>query len=392
MAMGRWGGAVLMVFLATMAPSAQSQCAGRAEGGLCGAQHSQSGAGSCPGMSSQAGHGSRCVSPEHQTLQAVAASPSRSVDFTYAFEVLDPDPQAREITAWVPLPQDGPFQSVGGWRLDSPWPHMLVRDGEHGNRFLKLDLSDRSRWQDGRIPVTLHFTITRWAQRSGDPGAADTAPGNPAQRWDRFLQPDRLVPVDGEIAREAQRVAGNASGRLQQARCLYDHLVASLDYDKTGSGWGRGDAAYACDVRKGNCTDFHSLFIGEARSLGIPARFVIGFPLSGEVSTGEISGYHCWAEFYDERRGWLPLDASEAHKHPEKTEQLFAGVDEHRIAFTVGRDIVLPGASGGPLNYVVYPHVEVDGHEHRQITKRFSFRDQSGREEKHAQLSGATGS
>jgi hypothetical protein len=67
---------------------------------------------------------------------------------------------------------------------------------------------------------------------------------------------------------------------------------------------------YACEVGRGNCTDFHSLFIGLARAAGIPARFVMGFPLPVGQSEGGITGYHCWAEFYDEGLGWVPLDAS----------------------------------------------------------------------------------
>jgi len=37
-------------------------------------------------------------------------------------------------------------------------------------------------------------------------------------------------------------------------------------------GWGRGDAKWACDAKFGNCTDFHSYFMGLARSKGPPAR------------------------------------------------------------------------------------------------------------------------
>jgi len=49
-----------------------------------------------------------------------------------------------------------------------------------------------------------------------------------------------------------------------------------MRYDKSGIGWGRGDAVYACDAKTGNCSDFHSYFIALARSIGIPARFAIG--------------------------------------------------------------------------------------------------------------------
>ena len=36
-------------------------------------------------------------------------------------------------------------------------------------------------------------------------------------------------------------------------------------------------------------------------------------------------------------------------------------LDENRLLFSVGRDLVLPGMTGEPLNFFVYPYVEVDG-------------------------------
>src|ERR1035438_3068951 len=96
-------------------------------------------------------------------------------------------------------------------------------------------------------------------------------------------------------------------------------------YDKTGKGWGRGDIYYACQERRGNCTDFHAIFIGYARALGIPARFAIGFPLPADRGEGKIAGYHCWAEFYAKGIGWIPVDASEAAKNPAKREYFFGG-------------------------------------------------------------------
>ena len=36
---------------------------------------------------------------------------------------------------------------------------------------------------------------------------------------------------------------------LFESKKLYDNIVETLSYDKSGTGWGRGDAVYACDVR-----------------------------------------------------------------------------------------------------------------------------------------------
>ena len=70
----------------------------------------------------------------------------------------------------------------------------------------------------------------------------------------------------------------NAATDEEKARAIYDYVLSNMRYDKSGTGWGHGDTLYACSAKKGNCTDFHSLFISMARSQHIPARFEIGFP------------------------------------------------------------------------------------------------------------------
>jgi len=52
---------------------------------------------------------------------------------------------------------------------------------------------------------------------------------------------------------------------LAKARAIYNYVIATMRYDKSGTGWGNGDAIWACTAKRGNCTDFHSLFIGMMR-------------------------------------------------------------------------------------------------------------------------------
>ena len=144
------------------------------------------------------------------------------------------------------------------------------------------------------------------------------------------------------------------------AAAFYRYVVKTMRYDKSGEGWGRGDAVWACANQRGNCTDFHSLFIGMAMSQHIPARFSIGFPIA-EDPAGDVAGYHCWAEYYSAARGWVPLDASEAKKSG-KTEEYFGTLPSNRVQFSTGRDLRLePPQAGPPLNYFVFPYVEIDG-------------------------------
>src|SRR5437867_4454288 len=86
-------------------------------------------------------------------------------------------------------------------------------------------------------------------------------------RWG-YGPPDRLVPVDGKIGALAREVTRGKSTDREKARAIHDYVTSTMRYDKSGTGWGRGDALYACDARRGNCTDFHSLLIGMARAAG----------------------------------------------------------------------------------------------------------------------------
>jgi transglutaminase-like putative cysteine protease len=112
------------------------------------------------------------------------------------------------------------------------------------------------------------------------------------------------------------------------------------------------------------------------RSSGIPARFEIGFPLPEGKTEGAISGYHCWAEFYLDGAGWIPVDASEASKHPARRDYFFGAHDDNRVFFTYGRDIRLSAEQkGDPLNYFIYPYLEVNGQPSLNLETQFSFRE-----------------
>jgi len=307
-------------------------------------------------------------------------SGSRTFQFTYHFEISDIPQAAEQITAWIPYPPSTDIQTVSRFALRPDVSYEFIMDPLYGNRFIRLDLTGMVP-KSGTKPVSVEatWTVTRHAvNRMPGTGSRTGICGLDGQIRQRYLAADVLVPVDGIISEEALKVTKGAEEPLMRARLLYDHIVKTVNYDKSGEGWGFGDAVYACNYRKGNCTDFHSLFIGEARALGIPARFIMGVPISETSHQGEIPGYHCWAEFYVDDYGWIPVDASEARKHPEKKERYFGGLDENRVQFTVGRDIRIPGtAAAQPFNYLIYPYVEIDGAVHDQVDKVFTFQDVS---------------
>ncbi len=72
----------------------------------------------------------------------------------------------------------------------------------------------------------------------------------------------------------------------------------------------------------------------------------------------------------------MPVDASEAAKNPDKRAYFFGAHDENRVELSKGRDVTLsPSQQGAPLNYFVYPYVELDGGKYTAIETAFSYKD-----------------
>jgi transglutaminase-like putative cysteine protease len=311
-----------------------------------------------------------------------APAASRSFEFTYTVTVPALPAASAPLRVWIPLPDHDAYQIISDLSIEAPVAHTVEQHAEYGNEFAVFVVNA----QEASAPfdIVLHFQATRYEHRVAlitNASASSAANGKPVDPESklmlaRWLQPDRLVPTNGVIAQLAQENTAGVTDTLDKAHKIYEYVVSTMRYDKTGDGWGHGDAVWACTAKRGNCTDFHSLFIGMMRASGIPARFEIGFPLPADKTAGDISGYHCWAEFYVEGRGWFPVDASEAWKHPDKREYFFGAHDVNRIQFTTGRDLRLDEAQkGGPLNYFIYPYAELDGKLFDKLQSHFAFRD-----------------
>jgi transglutaminase-like putative cysteine protease len=305
-------------------------------------------------------------------LDVDTSRPQRSFRFVHSAGLPDVPAGARESRLWVPIPIDTPDQTIahlavrgsGGstdFSTDGVRPTGSAGSGAEEVRWSLADIrhgSGRSLCVETRgMPIQLEITfdVTRYESQGGGRATADELAQARAA--------DKLIPLTGKVARMASAMKLDADP-LKAGRSLYDFVLERMKYDKPeGQPWGKGDAEWACDSRFGNCTDFHSVFIGLARAKGIPARFEMGFAVPGGSEPElEIKGYHCWAYFWSEGRGWVPVDISEADKDPSKAEYFFGRLDADRFTVTVGRDVELtPAPKLGARNFFVYPYAEVDG-------------------------------
>ncbi len=292
---------------------------------------------------------------------------SRSFRFHYG-GTLDELPAGARVRVWLPVPQSGDHQTVQVLGQDLPVEGTTRVEPVYGNRILYFQTTGPA---SGNLTFSTSYLVRRYEVQRSD-RAASQRPLNGEQRQ-RFLAANKKVPLTGKPLDLIQGLQFPGDS-LAIGRTLYDRVDEHVRYDKSQPGYGNGDVLWVCDSRTGNCTDFHSLFISLARAKGLPARFEIGFPLPPQRGQGSISGYHCWAFFHSEQAGWVPVDISEADKQPHLKDYYFGNLTENRVAFSGGRDIdLVPPQDGEPLNYFVYPYVEVDGKPWPQEKTSLSF-------------------
>lgn len=289
---------------------------------------------------------------------------SARYEFEYRINIPEWPVGAKKFRLWIPYPLEDRYQKIikSDIRISLPW--KMEKEAKYQNRIIYVE------GNVGKAPIELKlvYQIERKVSKGYPPAASDKH-----SPWVDSL-PSRLIPFTPQFQRIAKEETKGLTKPLAKIRSLYDYIYRTMTYNKDGKGWGRGDPVWACSRKRGNCTDFHSLFIALARTQGIPARFEMGVPIPQNMESGEIPGYHCWASAYDESRGWIPLDASEAKKAGDP-DAYFGTLPNNRIQFSVGRDLVLsPPQDGEKINYFIYPHAEVDGKQFAGLETKFSFK------------------
>ena len=222
-------------------------------------------------------------------LSEKTSEKARQFEFTYSVTVKDLSPEQKNVRVWIPVATSDRNQEIVLRNVSSPVAKRMTRDHEYGNQILFAEINHP---KEPTMTFTLEYEVTRKEYSKGDYDQLlrfnRDAQAPPADVG-RFLEPDRLVPIDGKMKELAEENTQGKQGAVEKAHALYDYVFKTLRYDKSGTGWGRGDSLWACDAKHGNCTDFHSLFISMMRAEKIPARFEIGFPLPENVHEGDDS-------------------------------------------------------------------------------------------------------
>jgi len=218
-----------------------------------------------------------------------------------------------------------------------------------------------------------------------DLSSRTTAPPASRSELEYFLQPTHYVPTDGIVQQTALKASVGATTDLEKARAIYEWVVENTFRDPKVRGCGRGDIRFMLESGDmgGKCADLNALYVGLARSVGLPARHVyglriakseIGFKSLGLATDMATKGQHCRVEVYLREHGWVPVDPADVRKvaleEPpgnrqladeivtRAREHLFGSWEMNWMAYNYAHDVELPGSSRNPLVYFMYPQAE----------------------------------
>ena len=289
--------------------------------------------------------------------------------------------------AWVPLPAfDAPewFKPGGSTWTTNAASAEIRTDAKYGSQHLHLT------WTGTDKPATVSVT-SKFATR--DRAFDLSKPGTAGQLSDRerklYTDPTTLIPTDGIVKETADKIVAGARTDLEKARLIYEWVVENTfrDPKARGCGWGDIKAMLETGNMGGKCGDINALFVGLARSVGIPARDVYGIRVARsafgyrELGAGgpDVSrAQHCRAEVWLAGRGWVAMDPADVGKvmrleTPEWLKDpnapvaapvyraLFGGWEGNWMAYNVAHDVALPGSRGAKVGFLMYPQAETRG-------------------------------
>jgi transglutaminase-like putative cysteine protease len=288
--------------------------------------------------------------------------------------------------AWVPVPslvEPDWFKPLSVERGGNASSITLKQDGKYGARMIHAVWDA---WTAHPVlEVTTRFSTRDRATVFGRPAeAASLSPDDRAL----YLSATELIPIDGIVRETATRITKGATTDLDKARALYDWIVVNTfrDPEVRGCGIGNIKAMLETGYLGGKCADLNALYVGLARSVGLPSRDVYGVRVApskfGYKSLGAsgpniTKAQHCRAEVWLTDYGWVPVDPADVRKvaleEPPKNlpidnpkvesarRALFGAWEMNWLAYNVAHDIKLPGSAGPAIPFFMYPQAETGG-------------------------------
>ncbi len=307
------------------------------------------------------------------------------------FEITEAPAGFKGMRAWFELPlENEPAQQISDLKIESPLPYEVREDSASGNRFLYVEVPPGTALP---VVVTVSFATARKEilGTNGEPISLSL---------DSYMESDPYVVVNDQVREMAAKAVEGKTTLTEKTKALYDFVMGYMEYwvkDKEKlKASGKGLTTYALEKHTGNCTEFHALYGSLCKALGIPSRTVFGAMYRKRLDgKNEDQSYHCWLEYWDGEKGWVPLDVAfgdlfekpgefakdnaDLFGIPNDKDYYFQRLDARRVTFSRGRNLnLVPRQHGEPLPFFVKGYVESDGKEHKGWTRTLTYNEVKG--------------
>jgi transglutaminase-like putative cysteine protease len=304
----------------------------------------------------------------------------RTFELTTRIDVQNTSGRTR---AWVPTPLtvDTPYQqTLGNTFHANDGFAAFSEDRAFGTGIV------RAEWPEGAeasLVVTSRVRTRDYVVDLASPHAARHSVA--AAELRRFLEPTPLIPTDGIVKEAAVKITRGSRSELARAHAIYDWIVENTFRDPKVAGCGLGDIRFMLESGNlgGKCADLNALFVGLARSAGLPARDAyglrvakskLGYKSLGTASEVVTKSQHCRAEVYLSKFGWVPVDPADVRKvileeppgnlSPDDDAvrrartRLFGAWEMNWVAYNFASNVALPGSTSRPVGFLMYPQAE----------------------------------
>jgi transglutaminase-like putative cysteine protease len=311
--------------------------------------------------------------------QATTVDRWRAFQVTTRVEVLKPSGATR---IWVPaaLISEEPFQKTLSNTFNCEGgTAKAVESKTDGLGIIAAE------FPDGVKPILTVTSRIATKDRAVDLGAPHNAPKKDRAELEHFLRSTKLIPTDGIVKATSSEITKGAKTDVEKARAIYEWIVDNTSRNPKTRGCGVGDIRFMLESKDlgGKCADLNALYVGLARAAGLPARDVYGIRVArsemgyrslGASSENVTKAQHCRAEVYLGEYGWLPVDPADVRKvvleEPPGNRpmddnmvksartRLFGSWEMNWMAYNFAHDVALPGSSGSPVGFLMYPQAE----------------------------------
>lgn len=227
-------------------------------------------------------------------------------------------------------PQSGETQIVRNWRIEIEGATEEVRFSDaYGNQTRLIGI------EGGGTPVAV-LAAGLVETRDGAGMSGEHQGFVPLWLYTR----DTLLTLVGERIRDLAESVGEGDDLARLHRLMGEVGERAMERSEPAeTSNGVRDAETALAAGNANHSELAHIFIGAARCLGLPARYISGYRLV-EEGAGQPSA-HSWAEAYVTGLGWVGFDV-----------EGFLCPDEHYVRLAIGRDLLdaeyLSGATFSP--------------------------------------------